>query len=123
MYEIKILYVDDEAINTLNFKILFNKNYNVYIAKDGAAALSILKEEKVDILFTDQKMPNMLGTELCKEIIDMNLEIPCYLITGYLNDDKIAAAYAEKTVKGIITKPFLKNQIEDIINIEIEKKP
>jgi two-component system chemotaxis response regulator CheY len=43
---------------------------HVYEAADGAEALAILNQHRVDVLFTDVNMPVMTGIELLRAIAD-----------------------------------------------------
>ena len=63
-----VLVVDDSSsIRAIIKKIIRLSGFNVggfWDASDGLAALSVLKEEWVDIVLTDINMPNMNGMEL-----------------------------------------------------------
>ena len=61
--KITILYVDDEANNLVSFKAVFRVKYQVYTAISGDEALKILGEKPIEIIITDQRMPNMSGVE------------------------------------------------------------
>ncbi|MEW6050507.1 MAG: response regulator [Candidatus Zixiibacteriota bacterium] len=64
-----ILVVDDEAMmRALLEKILSRDGYQVLSATDGAAALEILKSQKVNLVISDIKMPRLNGFELLKAI-------------------------------------------------------
>ena len=61
---ITILVVDDEMMmrNILE-KILVRDGYNVLMAENSQQALEIMGNEKVDIIISDMKMPQMNGFE------------------------------------------------------------
>ncbi|MCH7414773.1 response regulator [Belliella sp. R4-6] len=66
----KVLIVDDDAVNRFILQKLFEKKNNVVLtANNGLEALSILVNEKdFDIVITDIMMPEMDGIELLAEI-------------------------------------------------------
>ena len=59
-----ILCVDDEPSVLEVLKKMLERRYTVRTAPSGAEALPILRERKIDVLITDQKMPQMTGIEL-----------------------------------------------------------
>ncbi len=84
MREKKILVVDDEDVIRDLFEKAFSKvGYSVRSAKSGEKALEILKDEKIQIMFLDLKLPGMNGVELCRKIRkDFPIAI-IYAVTGY----------------------------------------
>jgi DNA-binding response OmpR family regulator len=63
----KILVVDDEpdTVSALRFR-LEKAGYEVLTAEHGAAALDILREQKVDVILADFMMPEVNGLELAR---------------------------------------------------------
>jgi len=62
-----ILYVDDEDINLRQFKSVFRRDFNIFIANSGEEGLKILDEKNFDLIITDQRMPKMTGVEFLKK--------------------------------------------------------
>ena len=82
-------------------------NYNIRTACNGADALEIIRNEKVDIVISDVMMPVMDGCELCNTIkSDSDLShIPVILLTAVIgNDTRIESL--EAGADGYIEKPF-----------------
>ena len=63
-----VLYVDDEQSNLRIFKDTFRRDFEVLTAISAFEALEILERNRVDVVITDQRMPNMTGVELLKKI-------------------------------------------------------
>src|SRR4026209_1444035 len=64
----RLLVVDDErSMRELLSIVLRRDGYDVLVAEDGAAAVDLLKRERVDILITDIRMPQMNGVDLLRE--------------------------------------------------------
>ncbi|MFC0773661.1 response regulator transcription factor [Terrimonas alba] len=70
--EQKILIVDDEAhIRMLieqTLEELEDEGVEFLTAENGEAALSIIQEEKPQLVFLDVMMPKMNGMEVCKKV-------------------------------------------------------
>ena len=65
----KVLTVDDSK--TMRQMVTFtlkNAGFDIIEAEDGQHALSVLGDEKVDLVITDLNMPNMDGFELINEL-------------------------------------------------------
>ena len=89
---------------------IFKPFYEVLTAADGAEGLALVRSEMPNIVVSDVVMPNMSGTELCKQIkSDFNTcHIPVVLLT--------ARTAIEQNIEGLrigaddyITKPFNTN--------------
>jgi two-component system NtrC family response regulator len=79
-----ILVVDDEPNSLFGIcEILTDEGYRVIPAQNGREALETLQTNSIDILITDEKMPDMSGMELLSEIKRISGEIPVILITAY----------------------------------------
>lgn len=65
----RILFAEDDAVTRLVVTAQLQKlGYETLVARDGAEALDIYRREKPPIVITDWMMPNMDGTDLCREI-------------------------------------------------------
>jgi len=79
-----ILFVDDEE-SILNVVTEFFKRqgYRIFTAGNGAAAMKIIENEKVDCCFTDINMPVMNGIDLAENIRMHDNTMPVIVMTGY----------------------------------------
>ncbi|MGD0623814.1 MAG: response regulator, partial [Thermodesulfobacteriota bacterium] len=73
----RILVVDDEP-NSLfgTCQILIDEGFRAIPAQNGEEALGKLQTDSIDILITDEKMPDMSGMELLSEVKKIDGEIP-----------------------------------------------
>jgi len=101
-----ILVVDDNPpmVKTLA-DILDVKGYKVHAAYSGAEALKILKNQRVNILLTDVRMPDMDGVALYRETRKKHPDLITFLMTAYAADDIIQQGMAEG-IKTVLTKPL-----------------
>jgi CheY-like chemotaxis protein len=80
-----VLAVDDDALVLMNtVGMLEDLGHTVFQAYSGKEALDILRREgSVDLVITDQAMPQMTGMQLAKAIREEWPEVPVMLATGY----------------------------------------
>ena len=92
-----ILYVDDEEINLRIFLNTFRRDFKIFTADSAMKGLEILRNNKIDVVITDQRMPQMSGVELLKEIHLTFPSIPPnrFIVSGYAKDEEIELAYDE----------------------------
>ncbi len=84
MADNQILVVDDEeSIRDLLSETFSREGYQVRSAESAEAALEMLKEDKIHVMFLDLNLPGMNGVELCRLIRkDMPMAI-VHAVTGY----------------------------------------
>lgn len=101
-----ILYVDDDKQNLFLFQSLFNHLYRVFTAVSGKKALSIIAEHPIQVLFADQRMPEMNGIQLLEKIAGQYPDIIRILLTGYSDIDVAIDAINRGSVYRYISKPW-----------------
>ncbi len=115
-----ILYVDDEVSNLNVFKNTFRRNYNVYTAESASEGLKILNGEKIDLILTDQRMPEMTGVEFLKKVILKYPEPSRILITAFTDFSALKDAVNEAKIFQYIQKPWDAKEIQQIIDYALE---
>ncbi|HXC54481.1 MAG TPA: PAS domain S-box protein [Rhizomicrobium sp.] len=79
-----VLAVDDDPLVLFNtVAMLEDLGHRVLQANSGEEALSLLRNERVDLVITDQAMPRMSGLQLLEAVRDMRPDLPAILATGY----------------------------------------
>jgi response regulator RpfG family c-di-GMP phosphodiesterase len=113
-----LLCVDDEK-NILNAlkRLLRKENFRLLIGNSGKEGLEILAENEVHVVVSDQRMPEMNGTEFLKEVKDRYPNIIRIILTGYTDVDSISEAINE----GHIYKFFLKPWNDQNLKLEIRQ--
>jgi two-component system cell cycle response regulator len=83
----RILFVDDEEIlrDTIKEMLMF-LGYDVALAKDAKEALEIAQKEYFPLIITDLMMPEIDGTQLCKQIREINETAVIYAFSGFLTE-------------------------------------
>jgi len=80
----KILVVDDEPeIRNILDQALTRSGYAVRSVESAEAALDILKQDKIKVIFLDLNLPGMNGVELGRQIRKDNPMAVIHAITGY----------------------------------------
>ncbi|KGJ99071.1 response regulator [Thalassotalea sp. ND16A] len=83
----KILVVDDEPIIIKFLESYLNfHDYHVLSASNGLLALEILNQQAIDLIITDQSMPEMTGIELSQAVKQSFPNIPIIMNSGYSED-------------------------------------
>ena len=108
----KILIVDDEPRILLLLQSLLKANgYVVETARDGNAALDIVRKGEVDIAVTDLRMTPMDGMSLFREIKAIAPTMPVVLLTAYASVETAIEAM-KSGIFDYLTKPF---KVDDLI--------
>ncbi|HEC99531.1 MAG TPA: response regulator [Proteobacteria bacterium] len=102
-----ILMVDDEEniLSSLQ-RLLRRENYNVITNASPEKALEILKHEPVSLIISDQRMPEMDGTEFLEKARQIQPEAIRIILTGYADISAAMAAINQGQVYRFITKPW-----------------
>lgn len=119
---LNVLLVDDiKSMRTMIRGILFNVGIRkVHDAADGFEALSVLKQQQIDLIISDWNMPKMNGLELLKAVrADENFkDIPFLMITAENRKENVVDAIQAGTSE-FIAKPFtdgtLREKLQKII--------
>lgn len=83
---IVILCVDDEpTILAVRKLLLSTAGYEVLTAIDGESALRTFVQNHVDLVITDQFLPDNTGGRLAAEMKRLKPEIPVVLYTGLMD--------------------------------------
>ncbi|MGB3463834.1 MAG: response regulator [Cyclobacteriaceae bacterium] len=102
-----ILYIDDEKSNLRVFKSLFKKLYNVYVTEDPVnEAFEILRNNDIQLVITDQRMPIMTGTEFLIKMAPEFPEMISIILTGFTDIEVIKEAVNRVGIYKYITKPW-----------------
>jgi PAS domain S-box-containing protein len=107
-----ILTVDDDPLVALNTSALLEElGHTVYSAPSALHALDILRQQtKIDLMITDQLMPDMTGSELASRIRAENAHMPIILATGYA---ELAPGEGEGLPR--LAKPFSQRELAEAI--------
>ena len=117
----KVLIIDDnEDICLLLSKFLTKKGFKTATKSNGTDAEVWLKENGVDLVICDFKLPDYNGLELLEKIKIIDSTIRVIIITGY-SDVRVAVEAVRKGAFDYVTKPLYPDEILATINAALEK--
>jgi len=118
--KINILYVDDEVDNLKAFKAAFRRDFKIHIVESPAEGRKVLDEHPIEIILTDQRMPEMTGVEFLESIIPDYPNTMRILITGYSDIDAVIDAINKGQVYRYVSKPWNYDDLKMIIESSYE---
>jgi signal transduction histidine kinase len=107
-----ILIVDDELPNLTVLRNFLEAGYHVFEASSGAQALEIAKTADLDVVITDQRMPEMTGVELLENLRALKPDVAGIVLTGFTDPPALISAINRARVFRFLKKPW---QPDDIL--------
>ena len=110
----KLLFVDDEPLILQSLSVLFEE-YTVFTAESGASALEILKQHTIDVIISDQRMPQMSGVDFlrfAKEIAPNSIRI---LMTGYADLQAVVDSVNVGEIFRYVNKPWNAEKLKETV--------
>jgi two-component system response regulator PilR (NtrC family) len=102
----RILIVDDEPSMRDMLRIVLRRDgYDVVVAGNGAEAIAILEKERVDLLLSDIRMPDVGGVDVLRAAKNLNRDIIAFMMTAFASTDSAVEAMRLGAVD-YFTKPF-----------------
>lgn len=118
-----ILCVDDEPNILSSLRRLFRtQGYRVLTAESGKDGLKVLETERVDLVISDMRMPEMDGARFLEHVRDRWPDTLRLLLTGYADIQSILTAINRGEIYRYITKPWDDNDILLIVRHALERK-
>ncbi len=103
----RVLLVDDEFEVLAVLEALLDDDWEVHTAQSGREALEILRSDvPIDLVITDQRMPEMTGVELLSSLGDSHPDLYRMVLTAYSDVEPIVAAINQGKVDQFILKPW-----------------
>ncbi|HDH53670.1 MAG TPA: response regulator [Nitrospirae bacterium] len=117
-----ILLVDDEhgVISALK-RSLIEESYNIYTANSGIEGLGILKDNKIKLVISDEKMPGMTGSEFLAAVKKMFPGILRIMLTGHASIQATMDAVNKGEIYRFFTKPWNDIELKLAIRSAVEK--
>jgi PAS domain S-box-containing protein len=114
--KISVLYLDDERNNLISFRANFRDLYEVYTASSVDEAKNILSAHDINVLITDQRMPDITGVQFLESIIKDHPFPVRIILTGYTDIETVMEAINKGQVYRYIMKPFDTDELKIIID-------
>ncbi|TAH22733.1 MAG: hybrid sensor histidine kinase/response regulator [Cytophagales bacterium] len=107
-----ILYVDDEEDNLRIFKASFRREFNVFTAVNTSIAKEILQSNDIQLIISDQRMPDKTGVEFLEETIADFPDVIRIILTAFSDTTDIIRAVNKVGIYRYLTKPW---DIDDLM--------
>ncbi|MEQ1504760.1 MAG: sigma-54 dependent transcriptional regulator [Myxococcota bacterium] len=117
-----VLVVDDDEANRVTMeRILSREGYRVVHADSGRAAMERLRDERVDLVLTDLKMPGMSGIDLLKAARKVDPDVEVVVMTAYGTVETAVEAMKEGAYD-FVSKPLKRLELAGAVSKALEKR-
>jgi DNA-binding NtrC family response regulator len=113
----RLLFVDDEQRVLNSMRIMFRRQFELFLASHGAEALDIVRDKDIDVIVADHRMPKMTGVEVLSKVRAMSPRTVRILLTGYADLDAVEGSINESEVFRFLTKPCAPQQLRETIEL------
>ncbi len=115
-----ILYVDDEEHNLTAFRASFRRDFVVHTAINAAAGEALLGEHPIEVVVTDQRMPDVTGVEFLERIRQRHPDPIRMVLTGFADIEAIIDAINRGQVYRYVTKPWEQQDLKMVLDAAVE---
>lgn len=116
----RLLFIDDEERVTTALRAMFRRDYEVFVANSGPEAIELLRREAIDVIVSDQRMPEMTGVELLRQARELSPAAVRILLTGYADLAAIEHAINECEVFRYLMKPCPREQLRETVALAVD---
>jgi DNA-binding NtrC family response regulator len=110
-----LLVVEDEKNTRDGLRRYLDGKYDIYLAPDADAAMSLLESESVDLLLTDMRLTGGTeGLDLIKRAQALPHAPLCILMTAY-GSEKVAVEAMKRGAYDYVTKPLDLEKLEVVL--------
>src|SRR5690606_32801306 len=113
----RLLFVDDEQRVLNSMRIMFRREFDLFLASHGAQALDIVKDKDIDVIIADHRMPQMTGVEVLTKVRKLSPRTVRILLTGYADLDAVEGSINDGEVFRFLTKPCPPKQLRDTVEL------
>jgi two-component system response regulator PilR (NtrC family) len=119
----RVLVVDDErSMRELLSIVLRRDGHDVLVAEDGAVAIKLLEHERVDILITDIRMPQVSGVDVLREAKRIDPEIISIVMTAFASTETAVEALRLGAADYVNKSPSAANEVRLRVRKELERR-
>lgn len=116
LQKLKVLYVDDEQANLINFKIAFKKYYQIITASTGQEGLQLFQSDpRIAIVVADQRMPGMQGIDMLSRMREINPDAVRIVLTAYTEVVDLIDAINKGHIYHYVVKPWDESDLLQIL--------
>jgi len=117
-----VVIVDDEQSILKELRILLGRTYNVHVFANPEEAERFVDEHPVDLVVSDEMMPEMRGSVLLARIHKKHPDICNIVLSGQAEKDDIVRAVNEGHIFSFLYKPAERQQLINVIEKGLENR-
>jgi len=110
-----LLLDDEENILRALARVFRRDGYRILSTTSISEAFKLLAENDVQVIISDQRMPEMSGTEFFSQVKAIHPETVRIVLSGYTDLKSVTDAINEGAIYKFLTKPWDDKQIRDQI--------
>lgn len=109
-----LLLLDDEPniLRALS-RLLRRDGYRIFTANSAHEAFAILASNEVQVIISDQRMPEMCGTEFLAQVKDLYPDTIRIVLSGYTDLKSVTDAINQGAIYRFLTKPWNDDELRE----------
>ncbi len=116
-----LLIIDDEIEITKSLFRQFRKEYNVFTASSAQDAMSVMENNNIQLVISDQRMPVMTGLDFFITIKEKYPDAIKIMLSGYSDIEAVIGAINEGQIYRYITKPWNPEELSKLLKDATQK--
>jgi two-component system NtrC family sensor kinase len=121
MHGKKVLFVDDEPHILSSLKrLLRGEDYQILTATSGEEGLKVLQTNSVQLVISDQRMPNMEGTVFLQKVKELYPHTVRVILSGFADASVIVESINKGEIYRFIGKPWNDEELKSSIRQSFE---
>lgn len=116
MQKPRIAFIDDEPRILRSLKMHFRQSHEVFTTTDAAELMEYISTHDVQVVISDQRMPDKTGTEVLREVKNASPNTIRILLTGYADLNAVIDSVNEGEIYRYITKPWQNDELKKVVN-------
>lgn len=111
-----VLFVDDEEpILKMVSRLFHSENMQILTANSGEEALKLLDAHSVQLVISDQRMPQMSGSELLTQVRIKYPNVIRMIMSGYADISSVVECINDAHIHHFVPKPWDTEQLKQLI--------
>lgn len=114
-----ILFVDDEQRVLNSMRALFRREFDLFLTTDGAEAVRIAANNRIDVIVADQRMPGLSGIEVLDQVKKISPNTIRILLTGYADPAAVNDSINIGEVFRFLGKPCAPKVLRETLRLAV----
>lgn len=117
----RLMIVDDDEGPRKSLRIVFQDDYEVFVANSPSMALKLARQHRIDVAILDIRMPEMSGIELLAQLKKIDSNIQIIMLTAYETTKSLRQSINYGACE-YLNKPFDIHRIRDAVEKAMERR-